>query len=163
MFKDPQYRPLAEWAPASSMRHEGSAPQNLRIATGEHRYHQRISCGDSNAEIPPRIHPQASRQLKRVFRAGLARAQRRLIACFGVLAAGTRSGSSVPMNGTSAAAPQAARWIAETWLTTGVLPARPNNLEQPGNNPSNPIPPGERPDTVGGGLRPTPQKRGRPS
>jgi hypothetical protein len=61
------------------------------------------------------------------------------IACSRVLAAGTRSGSKVPMNGTSAAAPQAVRWIAETWLTTGVLPARPNNLEQPGNNPSNPI------------------------
>jgi len=85
------------------------------------------------------------------------------IVCFGVLAAGTRSGSSAPMNGTSAAAPQAAKWIAETWLSTGVLPVRPNNLVQPGANPSNPIPAGERPDVVGGGLRPTPQKRGRPS
>jgi hypothetical protein len=85
------------------------------------------------------------------------------IACTGVLAAGTRSGSSVPMNGTSAAAPQAVRWIADTWLSTGVLPIRPNNLVQPGTNPSNPIPPSERPDVVGGGLRPISQRRGRPS
>lgn len=35
----------------------------------------------------------------------------------GVLGAGTRSGSCVAMNGTSVAAPQAARWIANQWLT----------------------------------------------
>ena len=40
----------------------------------------------------------------------------------GVLAAGNASGSVVAMNGTSAAAPQAAAAIAEAWQTTGVAP-----------------------------------------
>lgn len=35
----------------------------------------------------------------------------------GVLGAGTRSGSCVAMNGTSVAAPLAARWVAEQWVT----------------------------------------------
>ncbi len=40
----------------------------------------------------------------------------------GVHAAGTRSGSVVAMNGTSAAAPQATRLIATEWLGTGIRP-----------------------------------------
>jgi hypothetical protein len=88
------------------------------------------------------------------------------IACAGVCAAGTRSGSSVAMNGTSAAAPQAVRWIASQWLSTGVRPNRPP-LVAPTNplnpNPLNPIPPAEVIPVVGGGLRLTPQRRGRPS
>ena len=35
------------------------------------------------------------------------------IACHGILSAGTRSGSVVAMNGTSVAAPQFARWLAD--------------------------------------------------
>jgi len=35
------------------------------------------------------------------------------LACAGLLAAGTRSGSSVALNGTSVAAPQVTRWLAE--------------------------------------------------
>jgi hypothetical protein len=84
------------------------------------------------------------------------------IACTGVLAAGTRSGSSVAMNGTSAAAPQAARWIANEWIRTGVAPGRPP-LAPPRANPFNPIPPAEANQVVGGGLHLTPQRRGRPS
>ena len=37
----------------------------------------------------------------------------------GILAAGTRSGSTVPMNGTSVAAPQITRWIAERMAAAG--------------------------------------------
>ena len=84
------------------------------------------------------------------------------IACAGVCAAGTRSGSSVAMNGTSAAAPQAVRWIARQWLNTGVQPNRPP-LVPPNANPLNPIPPAEVIPVVGGGLHLTPQKPGRPS
>lgn len=46
----------------------------------------------------------------------------------GVLAAGTRSGSVRAMNGTSVAAPQAARWLADQWLATGMLPQLPASI-----------------------------------
>ena len=84
------------------------------------------------------------------------------IACAGVRAAGTRSGSSVAMDGTSVAAPRAVHWIASQWLNTGVQPNRPP-LVPPKANPLNPIPPAEVIRVVGGGLHLTPQRRGRPS
>jgi Subtilase family len=40
----------------------------------------------------------------------------------GVLAAGTRTGSTVAMNGTSVAAPQLTRWIADIFSTFGPVP-----------------------------------------
>jgi len=85
------------------------------------------------------------------------------IACRGALAAGTRSGSWVPMNGTSAAAPQAARWIAAEWLRTGTSPGRPANLVQPKPKPDNPIPPEDLDDVVGYGLRPNQDRQRRTS
>ncbi|MFO1110412.1 MAG: S8 family serine peptidase [Bradyrhizobium sp.] len=41
------------------------------------------------------------------------------VAMHGILAAGTRSGSAIALNGTSVAAPQVARWIS-TWMTKGL-------------------------------------------
>jgi hypothetical protein len=49
----------------------------------------------------------------------------------GVLAAGTRSASVRTMNGTSVAAPQAARWLADQWLATGALPVLPASIPAP--------------------------------
>jgi hypothetical protein len=64
-------------------------------------------------------------------------------ALHGVLAAGTRSGSAVAMNGTSVAAPQATRWLAQAWrgLTKGSRPpkVRPG-LKPPRVPPERPIP-----------------------
>ena len=60
-------------------------------------------------------------------------------ACRGLLAAGTMSGSVVEINGTSVAAPQAARRIADEWLRTGSAPTLP-----PGAAPF-PAPPPHRP------------------
>jgi hypothetical protein len=85
------------------------------------------------------------------------------IACRGALAAGTRSGSWVPMNGTSAAAPQAARWIAAEWLRTGAPPGRPADLVQPKPKPGNPIPPEDRDDVIGHGLHPNQDRQRRTS
>lgn len=78
------------------------------------------------------------------------------IACHGLLAAGTRSGSTVAMNGTSVAAPQAARWVANQWATNGAVPIPPF----PGRftatpNPFNPIPPPDLPLVGGNDLMPT--------
>lgn len=71
----------------------------------------------------------------------------------GVHAAGTRSGSVVAMNGTSAAAPQATRWIATEWLGTGTRPGLPPGLSPPPVvPPTRPIPPGELPFAFGNGL-----------
>jgi len=71
----------------------------------------------------------------------------------GVHAAGTRSGSVVAMNGTSAAAPQATRWIAQEWLGTGIRPGLPTGLFVPAFIPPwRPIPPGELPFAFGNGL-----------
>jgi len=70
----------------------------------------------------------------------------------GVHAAGTRSGSVVAMNGTSAAAPQATRWIATAWLGTGIRPKLPAGLFVPVPSPARPIPPGELPFAFGNGL-----------
>ena len=83
------------------------------------------------------------------------------IACAGVLAAGTGSGSRVPMRGTSAAAPQVARWIADQ-LALGKDPM----ASLPALLPPNPkVPPNERDAVAGHGLMPTPpmrSTRGRP-
>lgn len=85
------------------------------------------------------------------------------IACRGALAAGTRSGSWAPMNGTSAAAPQAARWIATEWLSSGTSPGRPSNLVKPKHKPANPIPLEDRDDVIGYGLRPSQDRQRRTS
>ena len=83
------------------------------------------------------------------------------IACAGVLAAGTCSGSRVPMRGTSAAAPQMARWIADQ-LAIGNDPM----TSLPVLLPPNPqVPANEVATIVGHGLMPTPpmrSTRGRP-
>ena len=83
------------------------------------------------------------------------------IACAGVVAAGTCSGSRVPMRGTSAAAPQIARWIADQ-LAIGKDPMS----SLPPLLPVNPkVPPNERDTVAGHGLMPTPpmrSTRGRP-
>jgi len=70
----------------------------------------------------------------------------------GVHATGTRSGSVAAMNGTSAAAPQAARWIARQWLQTGNRPGLPAGLFMPTLSAARPIPPGELPFAFGNGL-----------
>jgi hypothetical protein len=70
----------------------------------------------------------------------------------GVHAAGTRSGSVVAMNGTSAAAPQATRSIATEWLRTGKRPGVPAGLSLPTVPPGRPIAPGELPFAFGTGL-----------
>ncbi|HUP05658.1 MAG TPA: hypothetical protein VMU47_00795 [Caldimonas sp.] len=70
----------------------------------------------------------------------------------GVHGAGTRSGSVVAMNGTSAAAPQAARWIATEWLASGARPTLPNDRTYPPLLPNRPIPVAEQPFAFGGGF-----------
>jgi hypothetical protein len=81
-------------------------------------------------------------------------------ACRGVLAAGTMSGSIVAMNGTSVAAPQATRQIADYRLATGAWPA-----VLPGTSPflqppaARPIPAGEIGAAGGGGLLPALPRR----
>jgi len=52
----------------------------------------------------------------------LAPAERSVV-LHGLLAAGSRSGSSAAMNGTSAAAPRMTRWLATQWQSTGKAPA----------------------------------------
>ncbi len=74
----------------------------------------------------------------------------------GVLAAGTRSGSVVPMNGTSVAAPQATRWTAEAWLRTdqGQSPAASaSGAQGPEGAAAAPIPPADL-ASVGNRLAP---------
>lgn len=75
-------------------------------------------------------------------------------ALLGVHAAGTRSGSVVAMNGTSAAAPRATRWIAMEWLRTGSRPGRPPGLFVPPVPPERPIPLAELAFAFGNGLDP---------
>jgi hypothetical protein len=60
----------------------------------------------------------------------------------GLLAAGTRSGSVVAMNGTSVAAPQATVWMAQAWrgLTKGQRPATRGGLKAPKVPPHRPMP-----------------------
>ena len=67
-------------------------------------------------------------------------------ACPGVLAAGTRAGCRVAMNGSSAAAPQVARELAAGRFPPTV----------PGYRPvSNDVPPSDRPTVAGDGLLPS--------
>jgi Subtilase family len=75
------------------------------------------------------------------------------IACAGVLAAGTSSGSRVPMRGTSAAAPQIARWIADQLAIGNNDPMNPL---PPLLSPNPKVPPSERDTVAGYGLMPTP-------
>ena len=84
----------------------------------------------------------------------------RSVACHGVLAAGTLSGSIVAMNGSSVAAPQAARWIALYRAAWGHFPKPPfaGGLP-PGRNPTNPIPAGDVKWVVGDGLMRVPLRR----
>lgn len=67
--------------------------------------------------------------------------------CPGALGAGTRSGARVAMNGTSAAAPQVARFFAEHW--DGTLPGPVPVLIDP---PSSRVPVADRPLVAGDGL-----------
>lgn len=71
------------------------------------------------------------------------------IACHGVLAAGTRSGSSVAMSGSSVASPQAARWYADQFAN-GTPPGFgiPPGLMPPGSR----VPPTDVPLVAGDGL-----------
>ena len=84
------------------------------------------------------------------------------LACAGRLAAGTHNGTRVAMNGTSVAAPQAARWWADQ-LAVGNDPATqlPGLLVPPNGR----VPPGDVQTVAGDGLMPAPpmpRTRGRP-
>jgi hypothetical protein len=68
----------------------------------------------------------------------------------GVHASGTQSGSVYAMSGTSAAAPQAARWVAEQWLSGNRPPLR-SGLLPIVLYPDRPIPIGELPIAVTNG------------
>jgi hypothetical protein len=83
------------------------------------------------------------------------------LSCRGVLAAGTRSGVRVAMGGTSVAAPQAARYVADQ-LAIGNVPG---TAPPPGLFPvSSAVPQNDRPLVGGGGCMdfPPSQTRGRP-
>lgn len=78
----------------------------------------------------------------------------------GILTAGSRTGSWVSMNGTSAAAPQTTYLLAKRWLDTGTRPTVPGL-------PLEPVPPGRVPPanltpSSGNGLLPTDPRRDRP-
>jgi subtilase family protein len=84
------------------------------IATGQKT---RVIAGYRNSDFFPALHSSHGSRL-----VGAARTGPDWIECTqesdvlrGLLAAGTRSGSAVSMNGTSVAAPQATRWIAQAW------------------------------------------------
>ena len=77
----------------------------------------------------------------------------------GVLAAGTRSGARVAMNGTSAAAPQAARYYAGEFAAGST----PDAVPPAGLLPvSSEVPAADRPLVAGDGLMDLPGTRGRP-
>lgn len=77
------------------------------------------------------------------------------IACRGMLAAGNRSGSVSTMNGTSAAAPQAARWLADLWVKDQKRPKPPPaSFKPPIDDPLKPTPPGDKVPAIGKGLAP---------
>ena len=83
------------------------------------------------------------------------------LSCRGVLAAGTRSGVRVAMSGTSVAAPQAARYVADQ-LAIGKVPG---TAPPPGLFPvSSKVPVNDRPLVAGSGCMdfPPSQTRGRP-
>jgi hypothetical protein len=82
-------------------------------------------------------------------------------ACRGALAAGIMSGSVVSMNGTSVAAPQVTRLLADYRMATGVWPpaALPGLVPLPAPPPWRPIPAGELAAARGGGLLPALPRR----
>jgi len=88
------------------------------------------------------------------------------LVCHGVLTAGTRSGSTVPMNGTSVAAPRVARWFVQ-WIGAGGPPPPPRPalpaLQPPTFMPPNVIPANLVPAVAGGGLFAAPPTRMLPS
>ncbi|MDM0048192.1 S8 family serine peptidase [Variovorax sp. J22R115] len=71
--------------------------------------------------------------------------------CPGTLGAGTRSGMRVSMNGTSVAAPQAVRYLADVWAQTGSDPGPipPSSILDP---VSSRVPPLDRSPVAGVGL-----------
>lgn len=73
--------------------------------------------------------------------------------CSGILAAGTRNGTRVKMSGTSAAAPQAARVLAEAWAGSGKSPGPIPPVGSTVDPPSNKVPSTDRPLVSGYGLR----------
>ena len=83
------------------------------------------------------------------------------LSCRGILAAGTRSGVRVPMGGTSVAAPQAARYVADQFALGKVPGAAPPAGLFP---VSSKVPPIDRPLVAGNGCMewPPSQTRGRP-
>jgi hypothetical protein len=81
------------------------------------------------------------------------------LACRGVLAAGNRAGAVAAMNGTSAAAPQAARRIADLIATTGSPLPPASEFSPPAKHPIWPIPLAQVTDLVGKGLRALGTKR----
>jgi hypothetical protein len=85
------------------------------------------------------------------------------IACRGVLAAGVQSGSTVAMNGTSVAAPQATRWIADQRANTGAFPTPTFvGVIQPRVDPIRPISAADISAFCGDGLMPISSRTGRP-
>lgn len=76
--------------------------------------------------------------------------------CKGVLAAGTMSGSMLTMRGTSVAAPQATRRIAERWVADQLMPSFPPGafVPLPPTRKERPIPTMELEIAFGGGLVP---------
>jgi hypothetical protein len=81
------------------------------------------------------------------------------LACHGVLAAGNRAGSVAAMNGTSAAAPQAARRIADLIVTTGSPLPSPAEFIAVAPHPLWPIPAAQVKDLTGKGRRALGTKR----
>lgn len=83
------------------------------------------------------------------------------IACTGVLAAGTLSGSTISMNGSSVAAPQAVRRIASAWLALQAEPPFPVGafVPFPPAPRERPMVPTEITFAYGGGLVPGPRRR----
>jgi hypothetical protein len=81
------------------------------------------------------------------------------LACRGVLAAGNRAGSVAAMNGTSAAAPQAARRIANLIATTGSPLPPAGEFSPAAPHPLWPVPPTQAKDLTGKGLRALGTKR----
>jgi hypothetical protein len=157
-FDDPAYTRFSragracDFDPASTMSYVKRAQTLSGIATGQMT---RVIGGYRNSDIYPAYYSSHGTRIS----GGVPAGPDWLTCCDesdvlrGVHTAGTRSGSVMAMNGTSAAAPQATRWIATEWLRTGTRPGLPSGLFVPTYVlPERPIPPGELSFAFGNGL-----------
>ncbi len=171
-FDDPSYRRYdidgrpAEFDPASNPSYVSRSRTLSGIATGAHPH---IVGGFRRLPAPATGVPASYSSMGPVAGGPRSRNAPDLLApsedsqvCRGVLAAGTFSGSTVTMNGTSVAAPQVARWLTDriaAGISTPSPIPRPPLVAPPTTPPAPFVPPGFATAVAGDGLLPSPQTR----